>query len=170
MEVRPTPAAASTPSSQLSVDTAMHIASWTWLGLLSLPFILFLAVVWHLMELEGTAGNTELASNWFIGTMIYLAVGIPAAFYIRSLLFKGYLQGQLVSPKNYLIGMILIWGTLEIGGLLALVGCLMSGKLLPSLVPGLVAFMLFTPLWPNGHAMTRRLKNEHDPADYQEPR
>jgi hypothetical protein len=42
--------------------------------------------------------------------------------------------------------------------------------MLPNLLPALLAFMLFTPLWPNGHSMTRALINEHDPADYEDPR
>lgn len=170
MEVQPTSAPPRQDSSTFSVDIAMQIASWTWFGLLSFPFVLFIAVVWRLTETEGLRASDDLANRWFIGTMIYMAVGIPAAFFIRSRIFKGYWQGQLVSPRNYLFGMLLIWCALELGGLLSLIGCLMSGKLVPTLVPGLLAFMLFTPLWPNGHAMTRRLKNEHDPADYEEPR
>lgn len=170
MEARPTPAAGTAPSTQLSVDAAMQIASWTWFGLLTLPFVLFIAVVWHQMSLEGTIPDENSAGTWFISSMAYMAVGVPAAFFLRSRLFKGYWSGQLVSPKNYLAGMILIWCALELGGLLSLAGCLATGKLLPNLVPALLAFMLFTPLWPNGHAMTRRLQNEHDPADYEEPR
>ena len=170
MEVQPSPAASGRPAGQLSVDAALQIASWTWFGLLTAPFVLFLAVVWHLTDNESIRADETIANRWFIGTMAYMAIGIPAAFFVRSRLFRGYWQGQLVSPRNYVMGMLLIWCALEIGGLLSLAGCLFSGKLLPNLVPGLLAFMLFTPLWPNGHAMTRRLKNEHDPADYEEPR
>jgi hypothetical protein len=170
MEVRPATGAGNSAGDQLSVDAAMQVASWTWFGLLTLPFVLFILVVWHQMSLEGTAGDAETSTRWFIISMAYMAIGVPTAFFLRSKLFRGYWSGQLVSPKNYLAGMILIWSALEFGGLLSLVGCLVSGKLLPNLVPALLAFMLFTPLWPNGHAMTRRLQNEHDPADYEEPR
>lgn len=154
----------------MSVDLALQIAWWMYLALLAFPFIAFLSVVWQLMDNEGAGDTHSLAEKWFIFSMIYMAVGVPAAFFWRSRVFKGYWSGQIVSPRNYLVGMLTIWLALEVGGLVALVGCLVSGTLLPNLLPALLAFMLFTPLWPNGHAMTRPLENEHDPAHYEEPR
>lgn len=170
MEVRTSVGSSARPATPFSVDAAMQIASWTWFGLLAFPFILFLGVIWQLMDSDGVNGDPALALRWFIATMVYMAVGVPAAFFMRSRIFKGYWTGQLIPPRNYLIGMFTIWIALEIGGLVSLVGCLMTGTLLPNLLPALLAFMLFTPLWPNGHSMTRRLQNEHDPADYEEPR
>src|SRR4051794_22901548 len=92
----------------LSCDSALQIAWWTWFTLLSIPFILFLAVVWNTMDNDGaaTAGNTSLAQTWFIITMVYMAVGVPAAFFWRSHIFKGYWSGKTVSPRDYLLGMM----------------------------------------------------------------
>jgi hypothetical protein len=156
----------------LSCDAALQVAWWTWFTLLAIPFILFLAVVWNAMDNDGSVNVTDghLAQTWFIATMIFMAVGVPAAFFWRSHIFRGYWSGQAVSPRDYLVGMITIWAALEIGGLFALTGCLLTGALLPNLLPALLAFMLFTPLWPNGHSMTRPLTDEHDPADYEDPR
>jgi hypothetical protein len=122
------------------------------------------------MDSDGTTADLPLAQNWFIGVMIYMAIGVPAAFFWRSRMFKGYWSGKVVSPRNYLLGMFTIWAALEFGGILALLGCLVSSTLLPNLLPALLAFMLFTPLWPNGHSMTKPLVNERDPGRYEEPR
>ncbi|HVT90583.1 MAG TPA: hypothetical protein VHD56_17140 [Tepidisphaeraceae bacterium] len=154
----------------LCADTALRIASWTWFAFLAFPFIIFLALIWHLMDNDNLQPNPELADTWFYASMGYMVFAVPLAFFGRSRLFKGYWAGEIVPPREYLMGMILIWGAMEIGGLFALAGCLISGTLLPNLLPALLAFMLFTPLWPNGHAMTRPLVNEHDPGEYEEPR
>jgi hypothetical protein len=154
----------------MSVDTALQVAWGTWFALLAIPFVMFIAVLWHFMLSEGGQANQDLGEKWFIGVMIYMAFGVPASFFTRSRMFKGYWAGKHVPPRDYLIGMVAIWVALEIGGLAALLGCLISNTALPNLLPALLAFMLFTPLWPSGHSMVRPLKNERDPAHYQEPR
>lgn len=164
------PLASQACENKLSADCALHVAWRIWFTLAVIPFIVFLAVIWQLMDAQSEAGNSDLAQTWFIGAMAYLAIGLPAAFFWRSRIFRGYWAGKTISPRDYLVGMATIWIAIEIGGLFALIGCLVSGTLLPNLLPALVAFMLFTPLWPNGHSMTRPLHNEQDPAEYQEPR
>lgn len=153
----------------LTADAALQIAWATWFCMLVIPFILFLGVGWYLTQ-ENVVANTALAQKWFIGCMAYMILGVPAAFFYRSRIFQGYWHGHGVSPRSYVLGMSAIWLSLEVGGLLALTGCLISGTLLPNLLPALVAFMLFTPLWPNGHSMTRPLQNERDPGSYEDPR
>jgi hypothetical protein len=102
--------------------------------------------------------------------MAYLAVAVPAAFFWRSREFKAYWQGHCVSPNRYLRGMLILWLTIEIGGIMALIGCFVSGSLLPNLLPAMVAFMLFTPFWPSGRAMTNPVGNDDDFEVYEEPR
>lgn len=154
----------------LCADTALTIAWWTWFSLLALPFVMFLGVMWQLMDGDGLTADPIMAQKWFVASMAYMAIGVPAAFFWRSRMFRGYWAGRCVAPRDYLAGMITIWAALEIGGLLALLGCIMTSTLLPNLFPALLAFMLFTPLWPNGHSMSRPLTNEQDPGHYEEPR
>jgi len=46
-----------------------------------------------------------------------------------------------------------------------------TNSLLPNLLPALVAFMLFLPLWPSGRAMICSQRgNSDDPETYEEPR
>jgi hypothetical protein len=67
--------------------------------------------------------------------------------------------------------MLSVWLTMEVGGLLALTGCLVTQSLLPNLLPALVAFILFIPFWPSGRAMTRPCaEDDDDPENYAEPR
>src|SRR5262249_16339302 len=138
--------------------------------LLAVPFVGFIAMVWHLMDRPAETIDTAMSHRWFIASMTYMMIGPPLAFFIRSRFFRGYWSGRIIPPLNYLIGMITIWAALEFGGLLGLVGCLISGALLPNLIPALLAFMFFLPLSPNGRSMTRALVNEHDPGDYEDPR
>lgn len=157
-------------------DSALSTAWRVWFAYLLVPFALFMAVVWKLASVN--LANTQSAQQasthgsqiWFIATLVYMALVIPGTFFWRSRLFAGYWRGHHVHPREYLIGMISVWTAIEVGGLLALLGCFVTGSLLPNLLPAMLAFMLFTPLWPNGHAMTRPLSNEQDPGEYEEPR
>jgi len=167
-------AAASGVKPGLGCDSALHIAWGLWITMLAIPFVTFIVMIWALMgSSEGSGepqGNTVLAHKWFIAAMAYMAICVPGAFFLRSRMFKGYWSGQIIAPREYLLGMSTIWAALELGGLFSLLGCIITNTLLPCLLPALLAFMLFTPLWPNGHSMTRPLYNEHDPADYEDPR
>jgi hypothetical protein len=151
----------------MTASTALWCAWASWLTLLLAPFVLFLYVAYRLSETA--TRHEELAGRWFIGTMVYLAVVVPGAIFWRSRTFKAYWTGVPVEPRNYFVGMLTVWLTLEIGGIIALLGCLYSGTLMPNLIPALVAFMLFTPLWPSGKAMLNPVGNVDDPGIYQEP-
>ena len=155
--------------SQLTPGQALRLAWLSWLVLLGIPALLFLAVMWTFIGDE-THADRALGERWFLVCMAYLAVAVPAAFFWRSREFKAYWEGKCVTPAHYLRGMLIIWLTLEIGGIMALVGCLVSQSLTPNLLPAMVAFMLFTPFWPSGRAMTNPVGNDDDFEVYEEPR
>jgi hypothetical protein len=138
--------------------------------LLFVPFILTMAVIIKLNYFDGVAARHSVSTGWFIAALAFMLVGGPVAFGIRSRLFRSYWRGQGVSPRAYLQGMLCVWMVFEIGGVISLVGCLMSNSLLPCLLPALAAFMFFTPLFPNGRAMAHATGNTDDPEIYQEPR
>src|SRR5688500_4748457 len=133
---------------------ALRLAWVCWLMLLAIPALMFLVVLWQFIDDETTPRDPAMAQRWFLGCMAFLAIFVPASFFLRSREFKGYWSGECVSPASYLKGMLSVWLTMEIGGLLALAGCLVTGSLLPNLLPALVAFILFIPFWPSGRAMT----------------
>jgi len=154
----------------LTPGQALRIAWSCWLALLAVPALSFLVVMWTLMGSDGTPGDTAGAERWFLACMIYLAVAVPAAFFWRSHVFKCYWDGCVVKPKDYLKGMLIVWLTLEVGGLVALAGCVTTNSLTPNVLPAMVAFMLFTPFWPSGRAMTNPVGNDDDFEVYEEPR
>jgi hypothetical protein len=156
-------------SGNLSVRTALNLAWATWAVLLVVPFLLFLAVVWTLMFHESTVVRPE-QHTWFLASSAYLLIVGPASFFWRGRLFKMYWEGHPIPPAKYLHGMLAIWAALEFGGIIALLGCLFEGALLPSLLPALVAFMFFVTLWPSGKAMVKSVGGEEDASIYEEPR
>jgi hypothetical protein len=99
-----------------------------------------------------------------------MAVVIPIAFFFRSWIFRSYWEGEAVAPREYMIGCIALWASIEIGGLLALLGCIVSGSLIPDIFPAVVAFVLFTPFWPSGQAMVSDVGKERDAELYRHPR
>jgi hypothetical protein len=155
--------------SQLTPGQALSIAWASWLILLAVPALLFLAVMWTFIGDE-TVVDKATGERWFLVTMAYLAVAVPAAFFWRSREFKAYWEGKCVSPARYLRGMLTLWLAIEVGGVMALAGCLVSNGLTPNLLPAMVAFMLFTPFWPSGRAMTHPVGDDDDFEVYEEPR
>lgn len=154
----------------LPAHTAMQVAWGCWLFMLVLPFLFFIYVLWTLMGQDTNRAVPHASTAWFLGSMLYLIVAVPLSFFARSRLFKAYWTGEPVAPKNYLAGMLIMWVSLEVGGLLALSGCLVDRSLVPNLVPALVAFVFFATLWPSGRAMFKRDGDKEDPQLYEEPR
>lgn len=154
---------------RVAVRSALRRAWWLWLGLMSVPFLVFLYVAWSLQN--GTKPrNMDLANPWFIGTMAYMIVALPAAFFWRSNIFKAYWRGKPVAPHDYLSGVLTVWVALVIGGVLALLGCYFSRAFMPCMIPAVVAFLLFVPMWPSGRAMYDPVGDQEDTETYEEPR
>jgi len=135
-----------------------------------LPFLLFVYVVWSLVNSETAVAHSEGAMTWFAIAAGYLLAMVPISFFWRSYLFRAYWSGEPVKPEKYLFGMISMWLALVIGGVFSLLGCLRYHSLLPDLFPALVAFVFFMIMWPSGQAMIRKVGNASDPSVYQEPR
>ncbi len=157
------------PRHDLTPASALRQAWYWYLSLLMVPFVLFIAVVVTLNYHEGTPAHQSMRSVWFIASIAFMVVAGPIAFAIRSRLFKSYWRGEGVDPRHYLMGMLIVWFTFEIGGIVSLIGCLASNALVPCLLPALAALMFFWPLYPSGNAMGRPAGNTDDPEIYKEP-
>jgi hypothetical protein len=161
------PAAVSAPRTLiLSPREALQRAWTSFIVMMIAPFLLFLAV----LSQGGGAASSPLALIWAGIAMAAIAVGLPAAFFVRSRLFKDYWEGKVVSPKDYLRGMMTIWLTLEIIGVFSLLGCIVTGSLVPCMVPALLAFMFFAPFWPSGDAMVNAVGASDDAEVFKHPR
>ncbi len=156
---------------QLTPTAALRRAWIVWLALLACPYILFLVLVWRITASDEVSRDMALAQRWFSASTVYLIVAVPAALFLRSHCFKSYWAGMKVTSRAYLTGSVILWASLELGGILSLIGCLMTHSLLPNLFPALVSFMLFASLWPTGAPMVCSNRgNLEDPEGYAEPR
>lgn len=166
-----TPATPTSPAAihHLSPRAAVKTAWRLWTLLLVLPFLVFMASLVYLMTTRA-AVRPELSHRWFVFAMLWTALTIPAAFFIRSRLFHDYWQGRTVPPARYLVGMAVVWVTIEAAGLISLAGVFLSGSLLPDLIPALFAFVLYLTLWPTGAAMTHPVGAEDDASVFRHPR
>jgi hypothetical protein len=163
------PSASVAAPGTLTPRAALWIAWRYWFVLLVIPFLLFLAAAVYPV-FATVEPRPELAHRWFIFTIIWTGVSVPAAFFVRERLFRDYWEGRTVEPGRYLAGMLVVWLTIESVGLISLAGCFVSGSLLPDLIPGLFAFVLFLTLWPTGEAMTTPVGAEDDSAVFRHPR
>jgi len=157
------------PAEDMTPQRALTLAWAWWIVLLLIPFVLFLITMAALVSREDP-GSDALSMGFFLASLLWLRTAIPGAFVLRSHCFKSYWQGRTVEPRSYLRGMVTVWLAMEIGGLIALTGCLVSGQLLPGLMSAAVAFMLFTPFWPSGHAMTDPVGAVDDDEVFRHPR
>ncbi len=161
--------AAQTPPAEMTPQDA-YVRAWlAYLSMLILPFVVFLFLISFLTFTEPIA-DRQIGRAWFVVTLIYIAVAVPLSFFIRSHFFRAYWKGSVVAPRDYLRGMLTVWVTIEIAGLLSLLGCFVSRSLAPEVIPALIAFVLFTPFWPSGQAMIRPVGAAHDTQVFSHPR
>jgi hypothetical protein len=149
---------------------AFRAAWFAYLALVTFPLALFVGVLWSIVGAGGTRGLPRAADPWFLSTMAYLAVAVPAALFVRARLCAAYARGDPVAPGRYLLGMSAVWASLEVGMILALAGCYATGSFLPGLVPAVVAFVFLAALWPNGEMLTGRAGATEDPDGHEQPR
>jgi len=162
-------AATSARTQSTDIAATLEKAWHTYIVLLVLPFFVFLAALIYL-TVASPAPDRVLAANWFIASLLWVGIATPAAFFLRARWFKDYWAGGVVAPADYFRGMLAIWLTLEVGGVLSLLGCALSGKMVPCLLPALAAFLLFLPFWPSGEAMVHAVGAEDDAELFKHPR
>jgi hypothetical protein len=155
--------------STLTPRRALHIARVTWLVMLVLPFAVFLGALLY-MATEQPALAPSWSETWFVIALVYIALVVPAGFFVRARIYRKFWRGGVVTPREYLTGMLAVWGTLEFGGLFSLVGCLLNNHLMPNMLPAALCFVLFTPFWPSGLAMVRPVGTQDDSTVFAHPR
>lgn len=154
---------------EMTPERALRLAWIWWTVLLLLPAALFVVVMWALVF--GVAPSRPgVALTTFLLSLVWLLIATPVAFLLRHHVFRAYWEGHTVDPRSYLKGMITIWLAPEIGGIIALLGVLLSGELLPGVLPAAVAFILFAPFWPSGRAMVEARGASDDDQVFRHPR
>src|SRR5690349_6434763 len=88
----------------LNARHTLMVAWIVWFVMLTIPFAVFLFVLFSQNFGDNPAATDAVVNHWFIGSMIFCAVAVPAAFFLQARAFKGYWQGQCVQPCAYLRG------------------------------------------------------------------
>ncbi|HUB24758.1 MAG TPA: hypothetical protein VL992_04960 [Tepidisphaeraceae bacterium] len=157
---------------RLTPLTALKLAWICWGVLLIAPYTLLLFLI-YFVQAGGAARFAWVCNDtttWFVALMAYLAIIVPGSFFLRGHLLKDYWLGRPVPPKNYVLATIAGGAALAVGGILSLIGCLLTGSFVPNLIPGALALFLFLIHLPTGRAMIRNSGNQDDPEVYEEPR
>ena len=100
---------------------------------------------------------------------------IPAGYVLRSQMYKRHWVDSTVRPRGYLLGNVVLWAICEGISLLGLVAVVLSGELLPTVIPTVLALGVLVVNFPNGAAMMGQGSNnpyEHPlkPAVHRQPR
>jgi|GEM_PF-750338 len=150
---------------------AYAVAWGIWFTFLVTPLFFFLGTLIYLLAWPGRETNYELGQTWFIIMMVMIAAGVPFFFYLRSRLhFYGYRSGRSATPRQYIMGMTLVWSWLVLIGMLSILGCIATGDIGPNIIPALLAFIVFITQWPNASALVNRTGHLDDPSLYLHPR
>lgn len=102
----------------------------------------------------GLGGAGGLAGAVLIGVSLGWLVLLGASVLIlRSYCFRALWDGRPVEPGSYLKGMYQVWGVLAVGALLAVLGALLMGAVLPGGLVVLVSGLLLVFVRPSGRAL-----------------
>lgn len=153
---------------ELSASLALRRAWACWAALLIVPFVFFVWLVWHLSKNPQGASYAG-AVKWFAAASIYLVVVVPGSMFWRGHLFRDYWLGRPVAPAKYVSATISVGLALAVGGIFSLAGCLVTGLLMPNLIPAALALLLYAIHWPTGRAMVTTAGGAADAAFYEEP-
>lgn len=130
---------------------ALTKAGWAWVsfvaGIVAMMLIVFAVV-------DGGAMHGGLV---FAIAALWALIAVPAAVFIKGDVLRAAWSPRPAEPVGYLKGLVLVWGTIEIGAVLALIGCLIDGAVLPG---GLLASILLAVLFvlrPSSGALGRGL-------------
>lgn len=129
---------------------------WRWWVLLlviaSLGFLGVLAT--QPSSAETGSGGGGLAGAVLVGLSVgWLVLLGSVVLILRSYCFRALWDGRPVEPGSYLKGMYQVWGVLVVGALLAVLGALLMGAVLPGGLVVLVALMLLVFARPSGRAL-----------------
>src|SRR5437762_2988640 len=82
---------------------ARRYAWYVFMAMAVIPFLFFIYIALNIGADAHASINRTFTEPWFIGSVAFLIIASPIAFFLRSRWFKGYWSGDCVAPRNYLI-------------------------------------------------------------------
>ncbi|NJL30858.1 MAG: hypothetical protein HC898_04090 [Phycisphaerales bacterium] len=133
-------------------QSALATARLLWTALLlGQAVLLFGACAFTLMQMGG--GQTDTGHLLSYIALFMCLTMIPAGYVLRAQMYKRHWVGQAVRPRGYLLGNVILWAMCEGISLLGLVSVVLSGELIPNLIPTVLALGVLVVNFPNGAAM-----------------
>lgn len=129
-------------------------AGWrSWIALVVLSSAGLIAVLAS-QSASGEEGSGRLAGMVLVGiALVWLVLLGGVVLILRGYCFRALWDGRPVEPGSYLKGMYQVWGVLAFAALLAVLGSLLMGAVLPGALVVLVALMLLVFARPNGRSL-----------------
>ena len=149
------------------VNQAMQIAWAIYLVLALAPAPLAIVGIWR--GLLVSTSDADLSNQFMMLNFLFLGLAVPASFWFQRKCFANYYKGECVAPRDYLKGMVAIWLPLATAGVAGMLGWIISGTPLMSIVPTILALVVYLVFHPSGAAMYRPVGDHDDPAVYEEP-
>ena len=118
--------------------------------------VVFLAVVLTLRQNaeESDAAKTSPISHMLFYTGVFmLIVAVPAAYFLRSTIYRRGGSDRNVTPQAYITGNILFLAICEGVSFVGLIGILLSGTMWPHLAISMVAIAVQSLNFPTGNVM-----------------
>ena len=117
---------------------ALTKAGWAWVSFVAgIVAMLLLALL--------VADGGTLAGGWvFALAALWTLIAVPAAVVLKWHTVKAVWSPRPADPEAYLKSLVLVWGAIEVGAVLALIGAMFAGALMPgALLAGLLLTLLF---------------------------
>jgi hypothetical protein len=132
----------------ISPQRALLVTRIIWAG--QITGVLILGVI--IMSVR-TAHDAVLPSAAAAVPWVILLCGVPGGLFARGEIFKRGWVGEVITPQAYIAGNIVAFAICEGAAFVALVFCLVDGRVGLHLSAAAAAVAMLVLLWPNGKAM-----------------
>ncbi len=124
-----------------------------WAALLAGQLV-FLAVIAVMMS-QGSLKPVEpqLTMTLFAVALGAIILAIPLGYFLRGQIYKKHWRENIVEPRGYVTGNLVLLALCEGPAMLALVACLLSASFWPALLPALLAMGIQILNFPHGQPM-----------------
>ena len=99
------------------------------------------------------ANNQSLAKLMPLIATVLVFVELPAAYFIRSIIFKKRTEDGVVAPPAFVTGNIVFFALCESVTLFVIVSCMITQTLWPTIVPAIAPLALFLLNFPTPRVM-----------------